>query len=100
MSSRLPCSMSEVPPTEVEMDRSVAPAAHLLAGLLQEQGEKTERQAETRFQSLLGRSEEHTSELESLMRISYAALSTYKKQHHHTLHRKHTTQFIQQRTKH
>src|SRR3546814_19520932 len=54
MSSRLSCSMSEVRPTEVEADRLVAPAARLMAGSLQAQGEKTERKAPRRFQSLLG----------------------------------------------
>src|SRR3546814_13466691 len=50
----LSCSMSEVRPTEVEADRFVAPAARLMAGSLQAQGEKTERKAPRRFQSLLG----------------------------------------------
>src|SRR3546814_9930846 len=33
------------------------------------------------------RSEEHTSELQSLMRISYAVFCVKKKQHHNTLHK-------------
>src|SRR3546814_8472996 len=35
----------------------------------------------------LGRSEEHTSELQSLMRISYAVLCLKKKQTRHAVHR-------------
>src|SRR3546814_6113469 len=39
-----------------------------------------------------GRSEEHTSELQSLMRISYAAFCLKKKTKHHTAcrHKRHT----------
>src|SRR3546814_4271026 len=35
------------------------------------------------------RSEEHTSELQSLMRISYAVLCLKKKKYHHNLYRLH-----------
>src|SRR3546814_1345659 len=34
-----------------------------------------------------GRSEEHTSELQSLMRISYAVFCLKKKKHNHNVHR-------------
>src|SRR3546814_7124338 len=37
------------------------------------------------------RSEEHTSELQSLMRISYAVFCLQKKQHHRESHHNHTT---------
>src|SRR3546814_9246411 len=37
------------------------------------------------------RSEEHTSELQSLMRISYAVFCLKKKQKHNYTHHKHTT---------
>src|SRR3546814_10156333 len=37
------------------------------------------------------RSEEHTSELQSLMRISYAVFCLKKKTHHQTQQRPHTT---------
>src|SRR3546814_7610295 len=35
------------------------------------------------LETLYGRSEEHTSELQSLMRISYAVFCLKKKKHHH-----------------
>src|SRR3546814_5194756 len=38
----------------------------------------------TLFLSLVGRSEEHTSELQSLMRISYAVFCLKKKNYHDT----------------
>src|SRR3546814_10124534 len=41
------------------------------------------------------RSEEHTSELQSLMRISYAVFCLQKKNNHNT-HKKHLTPYIQQ----
>src|SRR3546814_4396740 len=40
----------------------------------------------------LGRSEEHTSELQSLMRISYAVFCLKKKTNKHTKHHTHSTQ--------
>src|SRR3546814_9218026 len=47
---------------------------------------------------LPGRSEEHTSELQSLMRISYAVFCLKQTKHSHiyltTIHRTHTTQNI------
>src|SRR3546814_9634918 len=46
------------------------------------------RQAERRYQA---RSEEHTSELQSLMRISYAVFCLKKKNQQHTQHTKSTT---------
>src|SRR3546814_4070864 len=39
-----------------------------------------------------GRSEEHTSELQSLMRISYAVFCLKKKKHNHMNNRQNTTQ--------
>src|SRR3546814_3296744 len=40
------------------------------------------------FASMEGRSEEHTSELQSLMRISYAVFCLKKKKKHHKIHHK------------
>src|SRR3546814_3917197 len=40
--------------------------------------------AMTRAEEILVRSEEHTSELQSLMRISYAVFCLTKKTHHHS----------------
>src|SRR3546814_6455222 len=42
--------------------------------------------------SIAARSEEHTSELQSLMRISYAVFCLNKKKHHHTK-KAHNTQY-------
>src|SRR3546814_7031805 len=42
------------------------------------------------FSKRAGRSEEHTSELQSLMRISYAVFCLKKKTNHTTTHRRHT----------
>src|SRR3546814_1877642 len=39
---------------------------------------------------IIGRSEEHTSELQSLMRISYAVFCLKKKKNEHSHYRKHT----------
>src|SRR3546814_2892063 len=49
--------------------------------------------------SLEGRSEEHTSELQSLMRISYAVFCLKKKKYnnHQNTHAKHNIQLIHQR---
>src|SRR3546814_7184811 len=48
-----------------------------------------------RFYALFGeRSEEHTSELQSLMRISYAVFCSYKKQRIQSTHRIHTTKHL------
>src|SRR3546814_9295080 len=41
------------------------------------------------FLALLGRSEEHTSELQSLMRISYAVFCLKKKKHNNNTQRLH-----------
>src|SRR3546814_1156334 len=45
-------------------------------------------------QRLVDRSEEHTSELQSLMRISYAVFCLKKKKIHNTLTHKHTLSYI------
>src|SRR3546814_10009236 len=42
----------------------------------------------------LGRSEEHTSELQSLMRISYAVFCLKKKKDNKHIHTKHTTHHV------
>src|SRR3546814_1948723 len=47
-------------------------------------GGKLQRSERTR--SSIPRSEEHTSELQSLMRIPYAVFCLKKKNHHHILH--------------
>src|SRR3546814_10612271 len=47
-------------------------------------------------QAALHRSEEHTSELQSLMRISYAVFCLKKKKRNHTPTKRHTTNSTQQ----
>src|SRR3546814_10849537 len=65
-------------------DAGVGGAAHLLDGFLQ-------RLAHYRRTVEMGRSEEHTSELQSLMRISYAVFCLKKKKQTQTTYLSTTT---------
>src|SRR3546814_10245726 len=47
----------------------------------------------------MARSEEHTSELQSLMRISYAVFCLKKKTNQHTKHYSHVRQYLQEHHK-
>src|SRR3546814_5787522 len=56
-------------------------------------GEEVLQRQRHRGESLLSRSEEHTSELQSLMRISYAVFCLKKKQQNTSLNRITTTNY-------
>src|SRR3546814_3701063 len=67
-------------------------------GLLQERITSTKQGSITSVQAVYVRSEEHTSELQSLMRISYAVFCLKKKKYK-TITQTHTPQQIQQASK-
>src|SRR3546814_2226017 len=66
-----------------EIDRAVFVRAHRLA-LGRDRGQITFRSTGPMGDGLCGRSEEHTSELQSLMRISYAVFCLKKKKQNKT----------------
>src|SRR3546814_7303623 len=59
-----------------------------------QQGEQIDRKTEDPEHRECGRSEEHTSELQSLMRISYAVFCLKKKTKHYSKTSKHITTYI------
>src|SRR3546814_2565963 len=71
---------------EMAPDRHVEPGLYRLR-VDQIEGEKVTARVELPF-----RSEEHTSELQSLMRISYAVFCLKKKKHVKTQHTQHTNE--------
>src|SRR3546814_1043702 len=68
--------------------RQVARGERLAGGVLDLAGDRRDLQAGARHEHPVdvGRSEEHTSELQSLMRISYAVFCLKKKKIHPTTH--------------
>src|SRR3546814_4332916 len=64
---------------QVEVERARAPARIVFLAVAAELALDIEQRIEQRARIEVGRSEEHTSELQSLMRISYAVFCLKKK---------------------